>query len=206
MSPGVELLTRDVKSCGCIRSSAMDTCPSPFHPRVRTVPVCSVGDTTEVEIKAMAWQHWPHWPQCTPHHFQVIQVTQASHVGERRPSLPRTFRSNSPSLIPKTCLNGLRSFLSFCFSRASNTLMSGPNARSSKSCAKRNSFGGRLRSLSGRAPTGATSVKDGSKCIQSTKRTRVSERRLRSCLLSPNSPQLHASPSSRRNWKSSWGA
>ena len=29
----------------------MDTCPSPFHPRVRTVPVCSVGDTTEAEIK-----------------------------------------------------------------------------------------------------------------------------------------------------------
>ena len=51
MSPGVELLTRDVKSCGGIRSSPMDTCPRPFHPRVRTVPVCSVGDTTEVEMK-----------------------------------------------------------------------------------------------------------------------------------------------------------
>ena len=45
MSPGVELLTRDVKSCRGIRSSPMDTCPSPFHPCVRTVPVCSVGDT-----------------------------------------------------------------------------------------------------------------------------------------------------------------
>ena len=51
MSPGVELLTRDVKSCGGIRSSPMDTCPSPFHPCVRTVPVCSVGDTTEAEMK-----------------------------------------------------------------------------------------------------------------------------------------------------------
>ena len=51
MSPGVELLTRDVKSCKGIRSSPMDTCPSPFHPRVRTVPVCSVGDTTEAEMK-----------------------------------------------------------------------------------------------------------------------------------------------------------
>ena len=27
----------------------MDTCPRPFHPRVRTVPVRSVGDTTEAE-------------------------------------------------------------------------------------------------------------------------------------------------------------
>ena len=51
MSRGVELLSRDVKSCGGIRSSPMDTCPSPFHPRVRTVPVCSMGDTTEAETK-----------------------------------------------------------------------------------------------------------------------------------------------------------
>ena len=39
MSPGVELLTRDVKSCRGIRTSPMDTCRSPFHPRVRTVHV-----------------------------------------------------------------------------------------------------------------------------------------------------------------------
>ena len=32
MSPGVELLIRDVKSCRGIRSSPMDTCPSPFPP------------------------------------------------------------------------------------------------------------------------------------------------------------------------------
>ena len=51
MSSGVELLTRDVKSCRGIRSSPMDTCPSPFHPRVRNVPVCSVGDNTEAEMK-----------------------------------------------------------------------------------------------------------------------------------------------------------
>ena len=51
MSPGVELPTRDVKSCRGLRSSLMDTCPSAFHPCVRTVPVCSVGDTTEAEMK-----------------------------------------------------------------------------------------------------------------------------------------------------------
>ena len=51
MSPGVELYTREVKSCRGMRSSPMDTYPSPFHPRVRTVPVCSVGDTTEAEMK-----------------------------------------------------------------------------------------------------------------------------------------------------------
>ena len=51
MSPGVELLTRDVKTCTGIHSSPMDSCPSPFHPRVRTLPVCSVGYTTEAEMK-----------------------------------------------------------------------------------------------------------------------------------------------------------
>ena len=52
MSPGVELFTRDVKSCRGIRSSPMDTSPSPFDTCVRTVPVCSVGDTSEAEMKS----------------------------------------------------------------------------------------------------------------------------------------------------------
>ena len=51
MSPGVELLTRGVKSCRGIRSTPLDTCPSPFHPRVRTVPVCTIGDSTEAEME-----------------------------------------------------------------------------------------------------------------------------------------------------------
>ena len=51
MSPGDEMLTRDVRSCRGIRSSPMDTCPSPFHPRVRTVPLCSVRNTAEAEMK-----------------------------------------------------------------------------------------------------------------------------------------------------------
>ena len=51
MSAGVELLTRDVKSCRGICRSPMVTCPSPFHPRVRTVPVYSIGDPTEAEMK-----------------------------------------------------------------------------------------------------------------------------------------------------------
>ena len=161
MFPGVELLTRVVKSCRGIRSSPVDTCPSPFHPRVRTVPVCSVGDTTEAEMKGYGLSALAPWPQCTPHPSQVVQVTQVSQGGERRPLPRRTLRSNSPSSIPKTGLNGLRRFLSFCFSRVSNTLMSGLNARSSKSRAKRNSFSGRLRLPSGRAPTGGLLEKAG---------------------------------------------
>ena len=51
MLPGVELLTLGVKSCRGIRSTFLDTCPSPFHPRVRTVPVCTIGDSTEAEME-----------------------------------------------------------------------------------------------------------------------------------------------------------
>ena len=51
MSSGVELLTRLVRSCRGIRSSPLDTCPSPFNPRVMTVPVCSVGDITKADMK-----------------------------------------------------------------------------------------------------------------------------------------------------------
>ena len=51
MSPGVEILTRAVKSCRGILSTPLDTCPSPFHPRVRAVPVCTIGDFTEAEME-----------------------------------------------------------------------------------------------------------------------------------------------------------
>ena len=51
MSPGVELLIRGVKSCRGIRSTPLDTFPSPFHPRVRTVPVCTIRDSTEAEME-----------------------------------------------------------------------------------------------------------------------------------------------------------
>ena len=54
VSPGVDLLTRDVKRCRGIRSSPMEPCPSPLPRGVRTVPVSSVGDTTKAEMKSCA--------------------------------------------------------------------------------------------------------------------------------------------------------
>ena len=64
MSPGVELLTRGVKSCRGIRSSPLDTCPSPFHPRVRTVPVCTIGDSTEAEMEGFGQAALGHCATC----------------------------------------------------------------------------------------------------------------------------------------------
>ena len=85
---GMELLTMDVKSCGGIRSTPMDTSASPFHPRVRTVGVCSVGATTEAQMKSYGLAAVA--PLAT-----ARQVTRVYQVGERRPSPQRTFKSNS---------------------------------------------------------------------------------------------------------------
>ena len=65
MSLGVELLARDVKSCRGIRSSPMDTCPSPFHPRVRTVLVCSVGVGEEL---------WPGYTSAIDHNAPLTPL------------------------------------------------------------------------------------------------------------------------------------
>ena len=66
MSRGVELLTREVKSCRGIRSSPIDTCRSPCHPPVRTVPVCSVCDTTEAEMKGFGLAALAPWATVNP--------------------------------------------------------------------------------------------------------------------------------------------
>ena len=51
MSPGVEALTRNVESCQGICTSRMDICPRYFHPPERTVHVCNMCDTLDVEMK-----------------------------------------------------------------------------------------------------------------------------------------------------------
>ena len=52
ISHGVELLSRDVKSQRGICNSLVGTYRTPSDPRVRTVPFCNVGDTSEAEVKS----------------------------------------------------------------------------------------------------------------------------------------------------------
>ena len=61
MSRGVELVTWDVKSCRGIRSSPLDTCPTPLIPRVSTLPVFNVGDTFNAEMKSYGLIAWAPW-------------------------------------------------------------------------------------------------------------------------------------------------
>ena len=129
MSPGVQLLTRDVKSCRGIRTSPLDTCPSSFHPCLRTVPVCTVDDTTEAEIKSYGLA--APAPLATTH-------TSAPSGGTGDPGVPgrgskaiatANLQIELPEFDPYTRPSRLRSFPSFCSSEVSNMLMSGPNAR-----------------------------------------------------------------------------
>ena len=141
MSPGVELMTRDVTSCGGIRSSPIDTYPIPLHPCVRTAAICSVGDTTKMKsygLVALAPLATTH-----PSTLQVEQVTQFYQVGEQRPSPPRTVRLNSLILIPKTCPSGLTSSLK-CYSSLVNAMLtSGSSARLSRTRAKKHFYSGK---------------------------------------------------------------
>ena len=133
MSPGVELLTRGVKRCRGIRSTPLDTCPSPFHPRVRTVPVCTIGDSTEAEMEG----------------YRLAALAPLATVYPSPPSggkgdtgvpgrgtkgiATANLQIELPEFDPKTCPNGPKSFRSFYSSPDSNMLMSRPSARSSRS-------------------------------------------------------------------------
>ena len=131
-------------------------------------------------------------------------MTQVYHIEERRPSPLRTFRSNSARSIPKTCPSGLRSFPIFRSSRVSNMLMSGPNARLSKRCAKKTFLQRQVKTPIGKS----------SNCGDFLKRLKrmypVYEMVL--CFRTefeelPPLPefQLPVSQSSWHSWKGSWG-
>ena len=152
MSPGVELLTRDVKSCRGIRSSPMDTCPSPFHPRVRTVPVCSVGDTTEAEMKGYGLSALA--PLATLHPSPLSGGTGDTGVRGRgtKAIAAANLQIELPEFDPKNLPEWAEEFSEFLLLtgqqhadvRTKCTLIK-------KSCKKK------FLLLSGRAPTGATS-------------------------------------------------
>ena len=114
MSPGVEPLTRVVKSCRGIRSSPMDICPSPFHPRVSTVPVCTVGNTTEAKMKSYGLAALA--PLATMHPSPPSGGTDDPDVPDRGTKAIATanLQMELPEFDPKTCPRGLRRFPSFC--------------------------------------------------------------------------------------------
>ena len=55
-SPGLSTLVEDLKRSRVSRLLPKVTCPSPFHPRARTVPIAELQDVpvTETELSALA--------------------------------------------------------------------------------------------------------------------------------------------------------
>ena len=134
----------------------MHTCPSPFHTRVRTVPVCTVGDTTEAEMKIYGLAALA--PLASTHSSPLSGGTgDPGEPGRGTKAIATAnLQIELPEFDPKNLPEWAQEFSELCSSRVSNMLMSGPNERSSKSRAKRNSFTSKSRPLLGRAPTGAT--------------------------------------------------
>ena len=157
MSSRVEPLPGHVKSCRGLRSSPMDTSPSPLHPRVRTVPVCSVGDTTEAGMKGYGLAALA--PLATVYPSPPSGGTGDPSVPGRRTKAIATanLQIELPEFDPKNLPKWAEEFPRFRSSPVSIMLMSGPNGHSSKHRAKENSSSGKSRRLSGRASTGATS-------------------------------------------------
>ena len=104
MSPCVELLTKDVKSCRGIDSSSMDTCPSSVHPGLKTVPVCSVGDASGAQMKSYGLAALPPLAITHPHPLQLEQVTHVHQVGEQRLSTQHTVQIKLPEFGPNNLL------------------------------------------------------------------------------------------------------
>ena len=113
MSLGVELLTKDMKSCRGIRSSPMDTCPRPFHPRVRTVPVCSLGDTTESEMKGYGLSALA--PLATVHPSPLLGGTGDTRVSGRGTKVIATanLQIELPEFHPKNLREWAEEFSEF---------------------------------------------------------------------------------------------
>ena len=79
MSPGVELSNRE--SCRSFAATQWTPVLAFFHPRVSTVPVCSVGDTTEAEMKGLGLSALA--PFATVHPSALSGGTGDKHVPGR---------------------------------------------------------------------------------------------------------------------------
>ena len=107
--PRLHLLMRDVKSCRGIHSSPRDTCPSPFHSCVRTVPVCNIADTSEAEMQNYGLVALAAFAITDP----SPPPRGTGYTGVPGRGKKATFRLNFQKSIPKNCESGRRTFPSF---------------------------------------------------------------------------------------------
>ena len=113
VSPGAELLAKDVKGYQGICGPAMYTRPSPFGPRVRTMPVCNGGDMSETEMKS--YRLTAVAPLAITHPSLPPDVTGGiDGLGRRTKAITTAnLRIELPEFDPKNLTKGAEAFSEF---------------------------------------------------------------------------------------------
>ena len=106
-SPGLSTLAEDLKRSRVSRLLPKVTCPSPFHPRARTVPMAELKDVPVTETEKRGLSALAPLAGVSPSGL-------TPGVGRRADLLPRRTSSwNCRSSTPKICPNGQKNLLSF---------------------------------------------------------------------------------------------
>ena len=106
-SPGLSTLADDLKRSRVSRLLTKVTCPSPFHPRARTVPIAELQDVPVTETEKRRLSALAPLAGVSPSGL-------TPGVGRRADLLPRRTSSwNCRSSTPKVCPNGQKNLLSF---------------------------------------------------------------------------------------------
>ena len=206
MSPSGELLTRDVKSCRRIPSSPMDTCPSPFHPRVRTVPVFSVGDTTEAEMKGYRLSALASLATVHPSHPSGGTGDTGVPGRGTKAIATANLQIELPEFVPKRLPEWAEEFSEFLLLTGQQHADVRGKCTLIKTSCKRKFLQRQVKTAIRRSSNWGDFLKRPEQMYRVYETELSVRKELRSCLLSPKCPLLHASLSSWRNWKSSWGA
>ena len=106
-SPGLSTLADDLKRSRVSRVLPKVTCPSPFHPRARTVPIAELQDVPVTETEKRGLSALSPLAGISPSGL-------TPGVGKTgRPIARQTSSWNCRSSTPKICPNGQKNLLSF---------------------------------------------------------------------------------------------
>ena len=109
LSPGLSTLAEDLKRSRVSRLLPKVTCPSPFHPRARTVPMAELQDVPVTEIEKRGLSALAPLAGVSPSGL----TPGGGKTG--RPIFRRTSSLNCRSSTPKICPNGQKNLQSsFC--------------------------------------------------------------------------------------------
>ena len=123
-SPGLSTLADDLKPSRVSRLLPKVTCPSPFHPRARTVPIAELQDVAVTETEKRGLSALAPLAGVSPSPSGL--TPGGGKMG--RPIAQANIQLELLEFDPKICLNGQKNLLSFFCSLANPMWMWPPNA------------------------------------------------------------------------------